>query len=145
MVIALYYSDHWGAKSLPMLSTGIFTEAGNTWNQKLVFGSVNPHLNVEALERYGLPRMTASYIWANMCQCLAVSRPHSLDFQVCAIADIFELADRGSDRARRPFLGRRYEEGLEGVARQDCPGSTLGWVFLLYMEEPSLMDAFFAP
>lgn len=99
MVIGLYYGNAWGAKSLPLLSTSIFQENGKSWNQSVVFNPSSPILNQTALcvpssslligfktatdfrcvsfqrEDYGLPRMTASYIWANLCQCAAVRRP----------------------------------------------------------------------
>lgn len=48
-----------------------------------VLGSSPGHL-IDSLgwsvtrEDYGLPRMTASYIWANLCQCAAVRRPSKL-------------------------------------------------------------------
>lgn len=81
------------SKNFPMISTSIFTDEGNRWNQTFVFGPTF-QLNQTALDIEGLPRLTGmratcasikvyrrhshtlvigSYVWANMTASWAVS------------------------------------------------------------------------
>lgn len=48
-----------------MISTSIFAPDGQRWNQTLVFGPYF-ELNKTALDVEGIPRLTGSYVWANM-------------------------------------------------------------------------------
>lgn len=72
MCFALYYSGAWGAKKFPFMSTALFDDnTGKVYNQTAIFGHT-AILDVEALERHGLPRLTATNIWANMAAMAAI-------------------------------------------------------------------------
>ncbi|KAF7557926.1 hypothetical protein G7Z17_g298 [Cylindrodendrum hubeiense] len=72
MCFALYYSGAWGAKKLPFMSTALFDgSTGTVYNQTAIFGKT-AILDKEALEQQGLPRLTATYIWANMAAMAAI-------------------------------------------------------------------------
>ncbi|GKT87483.1 peptide transporter MTD1 [Colletotrichum tofieldiae] len=72
MCFSLYYGGAWGAKKFPFMSTAMFDgKTGKVYNQTAVFGQ-NAILNTEALEVHGLPRLTASNVWANMAAMAAI-------------------------------------------------------------------------
>ncbi|OLN92243.1 Oligopeptide transporter 5 [Colletotrichum chlorophyti] len=72
MCFSLYYGGAWGAKKFPFMSTAMFDgKTGKVYNQTAVFGQ-NAILDTEALERHGLPRLTASNVWANMAAMAAI-------------------------------------------------------------------------
>ncbi|KAI8263477.1 Oligopeptide transporter 5 [Colletotrichum sp. SAR 10_77] len=72
MCFSLYYGGAWGAKKFPFMSTAMFdAKTGKVYNQTAVFGQ-NAILDTEALEIYGLPRLTASNVWANMAAMAAI-------------------------------------------------------------------------
>ncbi|KXH47301.1 oligopeptide transporter 8 [Colletotrichum salicis] len=72
MCFSLYYGGAWGAKKFPFMSTAIFDgKTGKVYNQTAVFGQ-NAILDTEALAVHGLPRLTASNVWANMAAMAAI-------------------------------------------------------------------------
>ncbi|KAI3533453.1 oligopeptide transporter 8 [Colletotrichum abscissum] len=72
MCFSFYYGGAWGAKKFPFMSTAMFDgKTGKVYNQTAVFGQ-NAILDTEALEVHGLPRLTASNIWANMAAMAAI-------------------------------------------------------------------------
>ncbi|KAF0326925.1 hypothetical protein GQ607_005689 [Colletotrichum asianum] len=72
MCFSLYYGGAWGAKKFPFMSTAMFeAKTGKVYNQTAVFGQ-NAILDTEALEIHGLPRLTASNVWANMAAMAAI-------------------------------------------------------------------------
>lgn len=72
MCFSLYYGGAWGAKKFPFMSTAMFdAKTGKVYNQTAVFGQ-NAILDTEALEVHGLPRLTASNVWANMAAMAAI-------------------------------------------------------------------------
>jgi len=60
--LGVYYSNLWGARSLPFLASNLRTADGGRYNSTAVFD--NGILNRAALEEYGLPRLTGSYAWS---------------------------------------------------------------------------------
>ncbi|WVQ69093.1 uncharacterized protein L199_007306 [Kwoniella botswanensis] len=72
MCLVLYYGNAWNAKHLNFMSTSLFNEkTGKAYNQSAVFDS-NNRLIVSALEKQGLPRLTATNIWYNLVAMMAI-------------------------------------------------------------------------
>jgi len=71
-LLGLYYSNTWGAKTFPFMSTSIFDGNGKVYNQTFVFGSTFS-LNETAYDIIGQPYLTAATVWNNMGQSWAVS------------------------------------------------------------------------
>ncbi|ODN75285.1 hypothetical protein L202_06468 [Cryptococcus amylolentus CBS 6039] len=68
--LAVYYGNAWSAKSLPFLSTTLHTASGDTYPTAKVF--VNGILDESALERYGLPKLSGTYVWAMVVNSLSI-------------------------------------------------------------------------
>lgn len=83
IMLIIYYTDTWQAKSLPFLSRTLFKADGSVWPQDEVFDGASASLNVEALARNGAPRLTASTVWAYFAQVTAIGAlvTHILLFQ----------------------------------------------------------------
>ncbi|WRT64922.1 uncharacterized protein IL334_001862 [Kwoniella shivajii] len=99
MCLALYYGNAWGAKHLNFMSTSLFNEkTGKTYNQTGVFNSEN-HLDVAALERIGLPRLTATNIWYNLVAMMAIGAlfTHIILFYGKQIVQNVKEARQGSE------------------------------------------------
>lgn len=72
MCFALYYGGAWGAKKYPFMSTAMFdANTGKVYNQTAVFGKT-AILDTEQLAIHGLPRLTATNVWANMAAMAAI-------------------------------------------------------------------------
>nr|WVH32687.1 OPT oligopeptide transporter protein [Trichoderma asperellum] len=62
VMIAIYYSNAWNAKSQPFMSTQLRSENGTKYPISKVFsGGV---LDESALQKYGIPRLTGSFAYA---------------------------------------------------------------------------------
>ncbi|KAI9059790.1 oligopeptide transporter [Trametes sanguinea] len=70
-IMGIYYSNVWNSKAFPMLSTSLYSQNGSHYDQAAVFGS-NFQLNETALEIVGLPALTGSNAWSNLCANLAI-------------------------------------------------------------------------
>lgn len=71
IVLALFYTNTWQAKTFPFMSAALFRADGSNYDQKVVFGPTL-ELNPDALASYGVPHMTASNLWNFFCQTLAI-------------------------------------------------------------------------
>ncbi|WVQ69693.1 uncharacterized protein L199_007913 [Kwoniella botswanensis] len=60
--LAVYYSDAWGGRNLPFLSTSLRTADGGRYVSTKVF--VDGVLDKQKLAEYGLPKVTSTYVWA---------------------------------------------------------------------------------
>ncbi|KAK4238673.1 OPT oligopeptide transporter protein-domain-containing protein [Achaetomium macrosporum] len=61
-MLGIYYTNAWGAKSQPFMSTRLRSEDGTSYPVEKVFaGGV---LDKEALARYGLPRLSGSFAYS---------------------------------------------------------------------------------
>jgi hypothetical protein len=70
-MIAIYYSNAWGSRSLPFMSTKLLTTDGTSYPITKVFtGGI---LNEEALAQYGIPRLSGSFAYAMFMANAAVS------------------------------------------------------------------------
>lgn len=71
IILALFYSNTWNAKSFPFMSASLFQANGQVYDQNVIFGSTL-ELNTEALASYGVPHLTASNLWNFFCQTMAI-------------------------------------------------------------------------
>ena len=60
-MLAVYYGNGWGAKSLPFMSTRLLTDDGSRYPISKVF--VDGVLDTDALAKYGLPRITGTFAY----------------------------------------------------------------------------------
>ncbi|KAF4464779.1 oligopeptide transporter 8 [Fusarium albosuccineum] len=73
MCFALYYGGAWGAKNYHFMSTAMFdAKTGGVYNQTAIFGKT-AILDTQALKEHGLPRLTATNVWANMAAMAAMA------------------------------------------------------------------------
>jgi hypothetical protein len=62
VMIAIYYGNGWGARSLPFMSTDLLMANGTTYPVTEVFsGGV---LDESLLEYYGIPKLSGSFAYA---------------------------------------------------------------------------------
>lgn len=70
-MIGIYYTDAWGAKSLPFMSTRLLTQDGSKYPITKVFaGGV---LDTDALAIHGNPSLSGSFAYAMFMANAAVS------------------------------------------------------------------------
>ncbi|CAE6446396.1 unnamed protein product [Rhizoctonia solani] len=131
-ILAIYYSNTWDAKSLPMLSTSIFGTDGKRYNQTAVFGPTFT-LNHTALEEHGLPHLTGSNVWTNMTACWSIGGliAHCVWFWRGYVIDSFKQARTGTQPDRHWVAMQRYKE---------CP-----WWWYLALLLLSFFGGFVAP
>ena len=111
-MLGIYYTNAWDAKSQPFMSTRLRSEDGSAYPIAKVFtGGV---LNKEALEKYGIPRLTGSFAYAMFMANAAVS----LILSSCFVPPL-TFPDRRPHCALLPLLGRRRCQGLQ--ERKDGP------------------------
>ncbi|CAF4501158.1 unnamed protein product [Rotaria socialis] len=91
MTPAAYYTNLWGAKAFPMVSTRVFTEDGYYYNIKSVLNSQN-RLNETAYNTYGEMRMTVIFAFSYGASFAAIAAVivHTILFNV-AVASAFLL------------------------------------------------------
>lgn len=73
-MLGIYYTNAWGARSLPFMSTRLLTDDGKSYPTSKVFAA--GILDHAALAKYGLPRLTGSFAYAMFMANAAVS-PYS--------------------------------------------------------------------
>jgi hypothetical protein len=74
VMLAIYYSDVWNAKSFPFMSTKLRSADGGSYpSAKLFVGGV---LSQTALAQYGLPRLTGTFAYSLLMANAAVSWVH---------------------------------------------------------------------
>lgn len=70
-MIAIYYGNAWGSKSLPFMSTHLLQANGTAYPVAKVFdGGV---LDENALNTYGIPKLSGSFAYAMFMANAAVS------------------------------------------------------------------------
>ncbi|KAJ7700279.1 OPT oligopeptide transporter [Mycena olivaceomarginata] len=67
-----YYSNVFNGRDLPFMSTSLFSETGDTYNQSEVI-TVDYKLNATALETVGLPRYSTTYAISQLCYNLSLA------------------------------------------------------------------------
>ena len=79
VMLIIYYTDTWGSKSQPLMSTQLRSQDGKKYPISKVF--VGGVLDEEALQKYGIPRLTGTFAYAMFMANAAVSynpRTHSV-------------------------------------------------------------------
>jgi hypothetical protein len=74
-MLAIYYSNTWDAKSQPFMSTQLRTQNGKRYPIAKVF--VGGVLDENALQKYGIPRLTGTFAYAMFMANAAVSNLQS--------------------------------------------------------------------
>jgi hypothetical protein len=70
-MLGIYYTDTWGAKSQPFMSTQLRSQDGKKYPISKVF--VGGVLDEAALDKYGIPRLSGSFAYALFMANAAVS------------------------------------------------------------------------
>lgn len=65
VLLALYQTNTWNARNFPMMSSQLYTESGDSWDQSVVFDS-SFKLNETGLTQEGLPRMAVAEAFSLM-------------------------------------------------------------------------------
>jgi OPT oligopeptide transporter protein len=111
-MLGIYYSNTWGAKSLPFMSTRLLTATGGKYPIAKVFqGGV---LNEAALAQYGIPSLSGTFAFGMFMANAAVSTPDQIKRRPQHRL-IFYFIDRRPHCPLLPLLGWGYPQGL-----QDC-------------------------
>ena len=79
VMLIIYYTDTWESKSQPFMSTQLRSQDGKKYPISKVF--VGGVLDEEALQKYGIPRLTGTFAYAMFMANAAVSynrRIHSV-------------------------------------------------------------------
>ncbi|CAO1638262.1 unnamed protein product [Sympodiomycopsis kandeliae] len=71
IMLALYYSNAWDAKTFPFMSSSLFLESGKRFKQASIIGS-DLKVDYEKLAVQGLPKLTATTIVAYLTQNAAI-------------------------------------------------------------------------
>ncbi|KAJ7116417.1 OPT oligopeptide transporter [Mycena epipterygia] len=66
-----YYSNVFNGRNLPFMSTSLFSDEGDTYNQSMVI-TADYKLNATALETVGLPRYSTTYAISQLCYNLSL-------------------------------------------------------------------------
>lgn len=94
-MLGIYYSNAWGAKSLPFMSTRLLLENGTKYPTTSIFpGGV---LNEATLAEYGAPRLTGSFAYAMLMANAAIGAliAHVILFWGGEIVRTFKSAKQG--------------------------------------------------
>jgi hypothetical protein len=70
-MLGIYYTNAWGSRSLPFMSTQLLSEDGSKYPISKVF--VGGVLNQDALASYGIPSLSGSFAYAMFIANAAVS------------------------------------------------------------------------
>jgi hypothetical protein len=101
-MLGIYYTDTWGAKGQPFMSTQLRAQSGKKYPISKVF--VGGVLDEEALQKYGIPRLTGSFAYALFMANAAVR--YTPDQIHCCVALLIPSIDWSSHRSHRVILGR---------------------------------------
>lgn len=74
VMLAIYYGNAWGSKSLPFMSTQLLSKNGTTYPSAEIFpGGV---LDTSGLAKYGIPKLSGTFAYAMFMANAAVSTPN---------------------------------------------------------------------
>ncbi|EED14685.1 oligopeptide transporter, putative [Talaromyces stipitatus ATCC 10500] len=110
-MIAIYYGNAWGSRSLPFMSSRLLTASGKTYPISKVFqGGV---LNTDALAKYGIPRLTGSFAYGMFMANAAIGAmiAHCILFWGKDILVSFKKTRQGtSDDRHHAHMVKNYKE-----------------------------------
>ncbi|KAL7893519.1 OPT oligopeptide transporter domain-containing protein [Trichoderma sp. SZMC 28014] len=111
VMLAIYYSNSWNAKSQPFMSTQLRSQDGSTYPISKVFaGGV---LNESALQKYGIPRLTGSFAYAMFMANAAIGAliAHCALFWGGDIKRAYKSAKNGRyDDRHHAHMAKNYKE-----------------------------------
>ncbi|KAE9566288.1 Oligopeptide transporter 8 [Colletotrichum fructicola] len=111
VMLGIYYSNAWDAKSQPFMSTRLRSEDGSTYPIAKVFtGGV---LNKEALATYGIPRLTGSFAYAMFMANAAIGAliAHCFLFWAGDVVNAYKSARSGRyDDRHHAHMAKHYKE-----------------------------------
>ncbi|RMZ73517.1 OPT oligopeptide transporter [Pyrenophora seminiperda CCB06] len=111
VMIAIYYGNAWGAKSLPFMSTRLLTQEGKSYPITKVF--VNGVLDKSALSTYGIPRLTGTFAYAMFMANAAIGAliTHIVLFWGGDTIRAFKAAKTGKfDDPHHAHMAKHYKE-----------------------------------
>ncbi|KFY02964.1 hypothetical protein O988_01782 [Pseudogymnoascus sp. VKM F-3808] len=110
-MLGIYYTDAWGAKSLPFMSTRLLTQDGSAYPTAKVFtGGV---LDTDALAIYGNPSLSGSFAYAMFMANAAIGAliAHCILFWGGDIKRAYTSARKGSYTDRHhAYMTKHYKE-----------------------------------
>ncbi|KAF6835534.1 peptide transporter mtd1 [Colletotrichum plurivorum] len=68
---ALFYSNTWGAKTFPFMSTALFASNGTRWSTTAVLNNRGV-IDYDKLDQVGLPYITSSTVWGYLTSSMAI-------------------------------------------------------------------------
>ncbi|KAF5525913.1 Oligopeptide transporter 8 [Colletotrichum aenigma] len=111
VMLGIYYSNAWDAKSQPFMSTRLRSEDGSAYPITKVFtGGV---LNKEALATYGIPRLTGSFAYAMFMANAAIGAliAHCFLFWGGDVVNAYKSARSGRyDDRHHAHMAKHYKE-----------------------------------
>ncbi|KAL2190256.1 OPT superfamily oligopeptide transporter [Thermothelomyces heterothallicus CBS 203.75] len=110
-MLGIYYTNAWGAKSLPFMSTRLRSQDGGTYPTAEVF--VGGVLDREALKKYGIPRLTGSFAYSLFMANAAIGAliAHCIFFWGGDIIRAYKSAKKGRyDDRHHAHMAKHYKE-----------------------------------
>lgn len=105
-MVGIYYSNGWDSKSLPFMSTRLLSEDGTKYPITKVF--VDGVLDTDALNTYGIPRLTGTFAYAMFMTNAAVSTQPFTN-----LSSFLLFLDWRPGCALCPLLGRRHPSSVQ--------------------------------
>ncbi|EJD44887.1 peptide transporter MTD1 [Auricularia subglabra TFB-10046 SS5] len=111
VLLGLFYSNTWNAKTFPFMSTSIFDSTGKVYNQSFVFGPTFA-LNQTAYHELGQPYLTATNVFRNMAQNWAIGGlfAHVILFWGKDVLAAFKISNFRSKPDRHYLAMQKYKE-----------------------------------
>ncbi|KAK4243546.1 OPT oligopeptide transporter [Corynascus novoguineensis] len=110
-MLGIYYTNAWDAKSYPFMSTRLQSQDGGSYPTTEVF--VDGVLNQEALEKYGIPRLTGSFAYSMFMANAAIGAlvAHCIFFWGGDIFKAYKSAKQGRyDDRHHDHMAKHYKE-----------------------------------
>ncbi|KAI4740403.1 peptide transporter [Aureobasidium sp. EXF-12298] len=110
-MLGIYYTDTWGAKSQPFMSTQLRSQEGKKYPISKVF--VGGVLDEAALEKYGIPRLSGSFAYSLFMANAAIGAliAHTVLFWGGDIKRTFKSARAGRyDDRHHQHMAKNYKE-----------------------------------
>ncbi|KAH0278551.1 OPT superfamily oligopeptide transporter, partial [Aureobasidium melanogenum] len=110
-MLGIYYTNTWGSKSQPFMSTQLRSDSGKRYPISKVFaGGI---LDKDALEKYGIPRLTGSFAYALFMANAAIGAliAHTILFWGGDIKRTYKSARAGRfDDRHHQHIAKNYKE-----------------------------------
>lgn len=107
VMLAIYYGNAWGSKSLPFMSSRLLTTNGTSYPVSKVFNQ--GVLDEDALVTYGIPRLTGTFAYGMFMANAAVGS----SFSLLVGSRLTMLIDRRHGCTLHPLLGQRCHQSVQ--------------------------------